>query len=81
MLIGIDEKEGESDPAKYAKAAPLYEQALAILEANLGPNHTQLLGFLGPYAELLDKLHSTAKAAEVRARMAQITSADANGRR
>ncbi len=81
MLIGIDEKEGESDPAKYAKAVPLYEQALAIQEANLGPNHTQLLGFLGPYAELLDKLHSTAKAAEVRARMAQITSADANGRR
>jgi len=76
MLAGVYEEEGKSDQAKYSKALPLYERALTIQEANLGPNHPELLGLLGEYADLLLKVHDDPKAAEVQARMAKISSAE-----
>jgi hypothetical protein len=72
-LAGIDQEEGKADAADYAKAVPLYERALAIQEANLGPDNPQLINVLGPYADLLDKMHSSGKADEVRARIARIS--------
>ncbi len=78
-LAGIDEEEGKADESKYAKAIPIYQRALAIQETNLGPNHTQLLGLLEQYAEVLEKTHDMAKAAEVRARMKRISSGNQNG--
>jgi tetratricopeptide (TPR) repeat protein len=72
-LAGIEEEEGKADAAYYAKALPLFERALAIQEANLGPDNPQLLNVLVPYADLLDKMHSSGTAAEVRARMARIS--------
>jgi hypothetical protein len=81
MLAGIYEEEGKNDQAKYAQALPLYERALAIQQVNLGPDHPELLGLLGQYADLLLKLHDDAKAAEVRARMAMISTAQQNERK
>jgi tetratricopeptide (TPR) repeat protein len=80
-LAGIDEEEGKADEANYAKAVPLYERALAIQESNLGPDNPQLVNVLGPYAELLDKIHNSAKAAEVRTRIAAISPAQPNANR
>jgi hypothetical protein len=59
----------------------LYERAFALQQMNLGPDHPELLGLLGPYADLLLKLHYDAKAAEVRARMAMISTAQQNERK
>lgn len=80
-LAGMYEEEGKNDEAKYAPALPLYERALAIQKVNLGPDHPDLLGLLGQYADLLLKLHYDAKAAEVRARMAMISTAQQNERK
>jgi tetratricopeptide (TPR) repeat protein len=77
-FAGVYEEEGKSDEAKYAKALPLYERALAIQDANLGPDDRERLYLLGNYMSLLLKLHDPAKAAEVRARMAKISSAEQN---
>ena len=78
MLAGVYEEEGKSEQAKYAKALPLYKRALAIQEANLGPNDRELVPLLEEYADLLLKLHNDAKAAEVRARMTMISQAERN---
>jgi hypothetical protein len=80
-LAGVYEEEGKSNEAKYAPALPLYERALAIQQVNLGADHPELLGLLGQYANLLLKLHYDAKAAEVRARMAMISTAQQNERK
>jgi len=71
-------EEGKADETKYALAQPLYERALASQEVNLGPQDRGLLPLLEEYAELLVKLHNDSKAAEVRARMAGISSAEQN---
>jgi len=77
-LAGIYEEEGKNDQVKYAQALPLYERALALQQVNLGPDHPELLGLLGKYADLLRKLHDDAKAAAVRSRMAMISTAQRN---
>lgn len=80
-LAEVYRDEGKSDASKYSKAEPLYEQALAIQEANLGPDQIQLLDVLTPYAEFLEQAHETGKAAEMRARMERITTAQKNASR
>jgi hypothetical protein len=80
VFAGVYVEEGKSDEAKLAKAVPLYDRALAIQEANLGPADAGLLSVLEPYAELLAKLHDDAKASEVRARMSSISAAQRNSR-
>jgi lipopolysaccharide biosynthesis regulator YciM len=74
-LAEIDEEEGKTDEAAYAKAVPLYERILSIQEANLGPNHPDLQFPLAQYANVLEKTPDKAKAAAVRRRIAAITSA------
>ena len=78
-LAGLDEEEGKAHEAKYAEAALIYQRAVAIQETNLGPKHPQLLGLLEQYAEALEKSHDVAKAAAVRARIKQISSASQDG--
>jgi tetratricopeptide (TPR) repeat protein len=78
MLAGVYEEEGKSEEAKFAKALPLYERALAIQEANLGPNDRELLPLLGEYADLLVKLHDDARVIEVHARMDMISATQQN---
>jgi hypothetical protein len=80
-LAGIYEEEGKKDETKYAQALSLYERALTIQEVNLGPDHPDLLSLLQQYADLLVKLHDEAKAAQVRARMALISTAQQNAHR
>jgi Tetratricopeptide repeat len=80
-LASIYEEYGKKDETKYAQALPLYERALAIQEVNLGPDHPDLLSLLRQYADLLVKLHDEAKAAQVRARMALISTAQQNAHR
>ena len=77
-LAGLYQEEGNKDEAKYAQALPLYERALAIQQVNLGPDHPELLPLLQQYAGLLLKIHQDAKAAEVRARIALISTAQQN---
>lgn len=77
-LANLYQEEGKKDQAKYAQALPLYERAVAIQEVNLGPDHPELLPLLQQYADLLLKLHQDAKAAEVRARIALISTAQQN---
>ena len=77
----IYQEEGKTDQAKYALALPLYERAIKIQEANLGPDHPEVLSLLSEYADLLQKLHEDAKAAEIRARVARISSADQKDRK
>ena len=72
-LAGIDQEEGQSDPANYARARSIYERALAIQETNLGPDNPQLINVLAPYVELLNKLHDAAKAAEVQGRINRLS--------
>lgn len=79
-LAGIYEEEGGKDQSAYAQALPLYEHAVAIQEVNLGPDHPDLLWPLGKYAEVLQRLHEDTKAAEVRARMAMISTAQQKGK-
>lgn len=80
VFAGVYVEEGKSDEAKRAKALPLYERALAIQEASLGPADPGLLPLLEPYADLLAKLHDSPKAAEVRARIDLISAAQRTGR-
>ncbi len=77
-FAGVYEEEGNTNEAKYALALPLYERAVAIQEAILGPDNRELVGLLGKCADLLLKLHDDAKAAEVRARMDMISAAQRN---
>jgi tetratricopeptide (TPR) repeat protein len=77
-FAGVFEEEGKTDKAKFAQALPLYERALAIQDAILGPHDREQLGLLGKYADLLVKLHDDAKAAEVHARMDMISAAQQN---
>jgi len=71
-FAGLYDEEGKTDEAKYARARPLYEHAIAIQEVNLGPQDRDLVGLLDKYADLLVKLHDDAKSAEVHARMDRI---------
>jgi tetratricopeptide (TPR) repeat protein len=57
---------------KYSQAKPLYERVMKIEETNFGPNSRELLGELYSYADLLQKLHEDAKAAEFQARIKEI---------
>jgi tetratricopeptide (TPR) repeat protein len=77
-FAGIYEEEGKTEEAKYAKALPLYERALTIQEANVGPKGREMLPLLEKYADLLAKLHNDEKAAEARARMNMISAAHQN---
>jgi tetratricopeptide (TPR) repeat protein len=79
-FAGVYEEEGKTNEAKYAQARPLYERALAIQEAIVGPNDRELGGLLEKYADLLVKLHDDAKAAEVHARIGMISAAQQNDR-
>jgi Tetratricopeptide repeat len=78
MLAGVYEQAGEKDPAEYAQARATYERALSLQESMIGPQHPQLLTLLQRLANVLDKLHDGAKAAEVKGRIAAITAATAN---
>jgi hypothetical protein len=60
------------EEGKYVEGKPLYERALKIEEANLGPNNRQSLSTLSSYADLLVKLHEDAKAAEVQTHINEI---------
>jgi tetratricopeptide (TPR) repeat protein len=71
-LADIREQEGQKDPSKLADAKATYERAIAMQEANLGPNDPSLVRLLEKYATLLSELNEDAKAAEVRARIASI---------
>ena len=62
-------EEGRKDETKYAAAVPLYERALTIRQANLGPDNPQLLPVLTPYVNALHAVHDEAKAAELRSRI------------
>jgi hypothetical protein len=77
-LAGVYKEEGENDEAKYAQALPLYERVLAIQQANLGPDHPQLIYPLSDYADILRKLHNDAKGAQVQARIDMISRAQQN---
>jgi tetratricopeptide (TPR) repeat protein len=77
-LAGIYEEEGKNDQSKYAEALPLYERVLAIQQVNLGPADPNLIGPLSDYADILRKLHSDAKAAQVQARIDMISRAQQN---
>jgi tetratricopeptide (TPR) repeat protein len=78
ILADVYEDEGKSDPAKLTQAATTYEHAIALQDANLGPNDRALLPLLQQYADLLQKLHDDVKAAEVKSRIAAISSAQRN---
>lgn len=71
-LADIREQEGLQEPTKLAEAKTTYERAIAIQEANLGPNDPSLIKLLEKYASLLSTLNENAKAAEVSARIASI---------
>ena len=72
-IAGIEQEEGKTDWANYARARSIYERALAIQETNLGPDNRQLINVLAPYVELLNKMHDTAKAAEVQTRIDKLS--------
>jgi tetratricopeptide (TPR) repeat protein len=67
MLADLYREEGKTDEAKYARAVPLYESALGVLQTNLGPENPQLLRALTGYAAALRALHDQ-RAAQVQAR-------------
>jgi tetratricopeptide (TPR) repeat protein len=71
-LADIREQEGLQEPTKLAEAKATYERAIAMQEANLGPNDPSLISLLEKYASLLSTLNENAKAAEVSARIASI---------
>ena len=71
-LADIREQEGLQDPTKLAESKATYERAIAMQEANLGPNDPSLISLLERYASLLSTLNESAKAAEVSARIASI---------
>ena len=60
------------EEGKYAEARSLYERAVKIEEANLGPNNSRSLSILSAYADLLVKMHDDARAAEIQARINEI---------
>jgi hypothetical protein len=55
-FAGILDEEGKDDAAKYSRARPLYERALAIQELNLRPAAPETSSFLGRYADFLVKI-------------------------
>jgi len=55
-----------------AEAKATYERAIAMQEANLGPNDPSLINLLQKYASLLSRLTEDTKAAEVNARITSI---------
>jgi tetratricopeptide (TPR) repeat protein len=71
-LADIREQEGLQEPTKLAEAKATYERAIAMQEANLGPNDPSLINLLQKYASLLSRLTEDTKAAEVNARIASI---------
>jgi tetratricopeptide (TPR) repeat protein len=71
-LADIRGQEGQQEPAKLAEAMATYERAIAMQEANMGPNDPSLITLLERYANLLSKLNADAKADEVNARIASI---------
>ena len=56
------------DQGRYAKAKPLYKQALAITEKALGPEHPAVATVLENYAMLLRETGRDTKAANLEAR-------------
>ena len=77
-LADIREQEGQKDTTKLAEAKATYERAIAMQEANLGPNDPGLVRLLEKYASLLSELNEGAKAAEVKARIASIQAIQRN---
>jgi hypothetical protein len=71
-LADIREQEGLQEPTKLAEAKTAYERAIAIQEANLGPNDPSLIKLLEKYASLLSTSNENAKAADVSARIVSI---------
>ncbi len=53
---------------RYAKAEPLYQRALAIVEKALGPDHPNVATSLENYAALLRKIGRTTEAVDLEAR-------------
>jgi hypothetical protein len=60
-----------------SESKPLYERAIKIEEANLGPNNRQSVSTLYSYADLLLKLHEDAKAAELQAHIQKVEKKEA----
>jgi hypothetical protein len=56
---------------KYAEAEPLYQRALAIFEAHLGPRHPKVVTCLQNYAQLLHETQRRAEAMALEARARQ----------
>jgi hypothetical protein len=57
---------------KYAEAEPLYQRALAIFEACLGPRHPKVVTCLRNYAQLLRDTQRRAEALALEARAKQV---------
>jgi tetratricopeptide (TPR) repeat protein len=71
-LADIYAKEGEQEPSKLADAKATYERAIAMQEANMGPNDPSVADLLRRYADFLSASNDPAKAAQVRARITSI---------
>jgi tetratricopeptide (TPR) repeat protein len=71
-LARVYQEEGKTDASRYAAAQQLFERALAVQQANMGPNNRQLIQTLIPYADLLRHMHRDSDAAAIDARVAAI---------
>jgi len=71
-LARVYQEEGKTDASRYAAAEQLFERALAVQQANMGPNNRQLIQTLIPYADLLRHMHRESDAAAIDARIAAI---------
>jgi tetratricopeptide (TPR) repeat protein len=60
------------NPTTWREAAALYSRAINLQEANLGPDHPELLATLTGYADLLRKLNEDSRATEVQSRIDRI---------
>ena len=58
--------------SRYPAAQQLFERALAVQQANMGPDNRQLIQTLIPYADLLRHMHRDSDAAAIDARIAAL---------
>jgi eukaryotic-like serine/threonine-protein kinase len=71
-LANAYQEDPTGNPTKWREAAALYSRAINLQEANLGPDHPELLATLTGYADLLRKLNEDSRAAEVQSRIDRI---------
>jgi tetratricopeptide (TPR) repeat protein len=71
-LANAYQEDPTGNPTKWREAAALYSRAINLQEANLGPDHPELLATLAGYADLLRRLNEDSSAAEVQSRIDRI---------